>query len=314
MVEFIIPLEWRSILLLICLALVTIFVFFWGRIGSSLSHYIRTAELRRIARRSFLPDDELLFREPPPKEDCPICFLPMPHSGTGIGGVHAIFQSCCGKTVCSGCMAAVRDDVEDKRKMNKRCCPFCRVESATSSEEHIKRTKLRMKAGDADAFHMLGQQYAIGGSGLPMDKDKAFELWTKAAELGSLSAHYMISFTLLSEEKESTYLNKEDEQKAVQKSIHHCETAAIGGHEVARNNLGAMEATMGNMDRAMKHFMISARAGFDLPLTQIRKGYKAGHVTKDEYAKTLREYQLSVDEMKSEQRTKDAASRRRKRH
>jgi len=95
-----IPLGWQSILLLIFLAFVAIFIFFWRQSGSSLSHYIKTTEMRFIARRSDEPDDELLFREPPPKEDCPICFLPMPHSGVAIGGVNAIYQSCCGTTLC----------------------------------------------------------------------------------------------------------------------------------------------------------------------------------------------------------------------
>ena len=36
--------------------------------------------------------DEALFKEPPPREDCPICFQPLPLD-TG----HAIFKSCCGK-------------------------------------------------------------------------------------------------------------------------------------------------------------------------------------------------------------------------
>lgn len=60
----------------------------------------------------------------------------------------------------------------------------------------------------------------------------------------------------------------------------------------------------GNMDRAMKHFMIAARSGMDVSLKEVGEGYKAGHVTKDEYASTLRVYKDAVDEMKSEQRTK----------
>ena len=95
-----------------------------------------------------------------------------------------------------------------------------------------------------------------------------------------------------------------DEEQAIHKYIYHTAMAAIGGHEIARNNLGAMEATMCNMDRAMKHFMISARAGFSISLKQIGKGYKAGYITKDEYTSTLRAYQSSLEEMKSEQRTK----------
>ena len=57
----------------------------------------------------------------------------------------------------------------------------------------------------------------------------------------------------------------------------------------------------------MKHFMIAAKAGFDLSLKEVGEGYKRGHVTKDEYAQTLRAYKASQDEMKSEQRTKAAA-------
>ena len=37
------------------------------------------------------------------------------------------------------------------------------------------------------------------------------------------------------------------------------------------------------------------------------EGYKAGHVSKEDYAKTLRAYQQTRDEMKSAQRAKVAA-------
>ena len=60
------------------------------------------------------------------------------------------------------------------------------------------------------------------------------------------------------------------------------------------------------MNRATKHFMIAARAGFEESLKVIGQGYKHGLVTKDEYASTLRAYQVSVNEMKSEERTKAA--------
>jgi len=241
------------------------------------------------------PDDGLLFQDPPPKEDCPICFLPMPHSIVGIGGVDGIFHSCCGKRVCSGCMAAVQD---------KTCCLFCRKEAATSNEDHIKRTELRMKAGDAEAFNMLANQYATGGSGLSIDKDKAFELYNQATTLGSINAHYSIGCMYLSDEIVATYSSKKDEENALQMAFHHISIAAVGGHEVARNNLGAMEASVGNMDRAYKHFMMAARCGMDSSLKMVGKGYKDGHVTKGEYAATLRAYQDSINEMKSEQRTK----------
>ena len=45
-----------------------------------------------------------------------------------------------------------------------------------------------------------------------------------------------------------------------------------------------------------------ARAGSKLSLDMMKKGYTKGHVTKEEYANTLREYQKSQDEIKSEMR------------
>ena len=95
-------------------------------------------------------------------------------------------------------------------------------------------------------------------------------------------------------------------EKDIDKAMYHFKLAAIGGHEAARCNLGAIEECedICSMARAMKHFMIAARSGYDLALKAIGSGYKNGFVTKDEYTTTLRAYQDAVAEMKSVQRTK----------
>ena len=62
------------------------------------------------------------------------------------------------------------------------------------------------------------------------------------------------------------------------------------------------EGQAGDHNRAYKHYMIAASAGSKPSLDDIKEGYIAGYVTKDEYANTLRAYQKSVDEMKSEAR------------
>ena len=74
----------------------------------------------------------------------------------------------------------------------------------------------------------------------------------------------------------------------------------------ARHNLGVKEAYAGNMNRAMKHFMISAGAGWDESLKAVRQGYMDGHATKDDFEKALRAHKEAKDEMKSDQR--DAAA------
>ena len=87
--------------------------------------------------------DKALFKQPPRKEDCPICFLRLPSLSTGNS-----YMSCCGKTICTGCLyagAMVGDD---------QLCPFCRVPAPTS-EEVVKRVKTRMDVGDAEAIYDL---------------------------------------------------------------------------------------------------------------------------------------------------------------
>ena len=64
--------------------------------------------------------------------------------------------------------------------------------------------------------------------------------------------------------------------------------AAIVGLEMARHNLGTIEMSNGDINRAMKHFMIAAKSGLEKSLKMVGKGYKAGLVSKDEYTSTLR--------------------------
>ena len=69
-----------------------------------------------------ISDDEL-FKDPPPKEDCQICFLPMPNAQRDvICGAQPMYQPCCGKVICYGCMAT---SIEEMNEGNmKRWCPL----------------------------------------------------------------------------------------------------------------------------------------------------------------------------------------------
>ena len=88
------------------------------------------------------------------------------------------------------------------------------------------------------------------------------------------------------------------------KAKHHWQISAMMGSIDARYNLGCYERDNGNMDRAMKHFMIAAKYGDDASLQIITICYTAGQMSKEDFAKTLREHQASQDETRSEQRDK----------
>ena len=231
--------------------------------------------------------DEALFQQPPLGEDCPICFLTIPSLMTG-----SKYKSCCGKMICSGCIHAV-EMMDGEAK-----CPFCRVPTPESDEEVIGMIMKRVEMDDAKAIFNYGCYYYDGLCGLPQNYEKAFELWHRSGELGNVSAYYCIGYA---------YDRGVGVGHDMTKAKHYYELAAIGGDEYARYNLGWLEEDAGNMSRELKHLMIAAGCGHDLPLKKIRELYMNGHATKDDYAKALQSYQRYVDEIKSAQRDEAAA-------
>ncbi|KAL7534416.1 hypothetical protein ACHAXR_005857, partial [Thalassiosira sp. AJA248-18] len=230
--------------------------------------------------------DEALFKQPPPNEDCPICFLRLP-----LNRSDKQFKSCCGKIICIGC--AYADMIA--RRSAERMCPFCRAPLTTSHEGAVEMLRKGTEAGDFNAMRNLGYQF-YKGDGVPQDYKKALELWHQSAKLGCVESHCNIG---------TAYCNGKGVEKDKKKAKCHWELGAMGGDVIARYNIGIAEWNAGNMNRAMKHFMISAGFGHDLSLKDIQNGFSGGHVTKDEFEKTLRAHKESKDEMQSDHR--DAA-------
>ena len=110
-----------------------------------------------------------------------------------------------------------------------------------------------MEAGDAEAFFHMGSDYELGDRGLPQDHNKAMEMWNQGADLGHAGAHHSIA---------DAYLHGKGVEKDDKKAKPHLELDAMGGHEMARYSIGINEYNDGNMNRAMRHFMIAARAGY----------------------------------------------------
>ena len=158
-----------------------------------------------------------------------------------------------------------------------------------------------MEKGNARAFNQLAGYYDRGTYGMPQDWAKANELYLKAGELGCALAYFNLGVCY--EKGRGVGI---DEKKAK----HYYEHAAMNGDIDARHNLGCLEGRDGNYQRAYKHLTIAAMAGDKLSLDTIKEGYMAGHVTKEGYANTLRGYQQSQDEMKSEARDKALAIER----
>ena len=234
--------------------------------------------------------DEALFKEPPPPEECPICMLPPSLYTTHTG---MTFHSCCGKRICNGCEFAMVE-----REESDILCPFCRIPSPNSDNDSIRRLKKLMEKGNGRAFYILAGYYARGIWGLPQDRAQANELFLKAGELGCAEANYNLGI------RYTTGNGVEVDKK---KAMYYYELAAMNGHMKARHNLGCNELEAGNHQRAMKHLLLAAKAGHELSLNAVKGGYMNGVVTKEEYANTLRSYQQSQEETKSDARDKAQA-------
>eukprot|EP00985_Skeletonema_marinoi_P015989 scaffold8452_cov79-Skeletonema_marinoi.AAC.1 len=176
--------------------------------------------------------DEILFRQPEGSYlgDCPICCLPLP-----LDTNKYVKYFCCSKVVCNGCTYANMN-----RQMVERSaleCPFCRQLYATSEEEDHRQKKKRCEANDPFALREEGRTNFLDG-----DYERAFECFTKAAELGDMEAHCYLSL-----------MYREGEQgveKDRGKEAYHLEEAAIGGDPDARHSLGCNECENGRLDRA----------------------------------------------------------------
>ena len=246
----------------------------------------RTKHKKKCERRVAELHDEKLFKEVEPDE-CPICLLPLEIEGEQI----ETFQSCCGKSICNGCMY-----VMEKSEAGKILCPFCRTPPCSEKEE-ILRIKRLMEKGHADAHYFLGSLYENGFGGMPRNLANAIELWHKGAELGSAVACYNLG---------CAYGSGRGVERDEKKAKYYCELSAMYGDIQARHKLGILEFRAGNVDRGMKHLIIAARGGYNISLEIVREGFLNDAVTKDEYESTLRAHQKIQKEMKSDERDKAA--------
>ncbi|EJK60941.1 hypothetical protein THAOC_18637, partial [Thalassiosira oceanica] len=183
---------------------------------------------------------------------CPLCLLAIPFPLK----VHSSYNACCTKTICKGCYLAT------ERRALSDICSFCRTPISKTSEEALGRIQKRVAAKDPEAISELGVVHFYGALGLEKDATRAFNLWSEAAELGSITALFKISMA---------YYRGEGVAQDKAKAIRCWESAAMRGCAESRTMLGCVELENWNFDRAVRHFMISAKMGFKKALDGIKE-------------------------------------------
>ncbi|KAL9184911.1 hypothetical protein ACHAXT_002688 [Thalassiosira profunda] len=239
--------------------------------------------------------DEVLFREPE-REECPLCFLPMPEEQL------TSYQDCCGQVVCDGCTFGMTvATLERKGDVEGDACPFCREPVCCPDGERLERLKRWMKMGDGKAFRRMAFAYANGTYGLPTSQTKALEMHLRAGELGCAAGYHSAA---------NAYFYGQGVEVDEEKGVLYWELAAMGGFAAARGMLGGIEAALGDTERAMRHCMIGVKSGSQNSLEVVKKLYMNGQVAKEEYAMALRAYQTHREETRSETREGYASAMR----
>ena len=167
-------------------------------------------------------------------------------------------------------------------------CPFCRKITPETDEENKKLFIERAELNDPIALGNLGSFNFDG-----VDHESALQYLSVAAELGDVNSIFNLSLK---------YSNGEgvEEDRAKERAL--LEKAAIAGHTSARYNLGFIETYDGRFHRAVKHWKISATLGHEMSTKALKNCYKAGYISKEDFAATLRANQAAVDATKSPQR------------
>ncbi|EJK51517.1 hypothetical protein THAOC_29302 [Thalassiosira oceanica] len=210
---------------------------------------------------------------------CPICTLPIPLPM----GEHSTVNACCMKRICDGCHYAAQ-----LRGMFD--CAFCRAAIPDNDADALAMIEARVAKKDPVAITFLGLKYFYGDLGLQKDVRRAFELFTDAAEHGSIESLFSLG---------NVYRLGEGVQKDMAKAVELYEKAAMHGHVESRHNLGYNEVEKGNYNRAVRHLLISAKMGHKNSLEIVKKFLMAGLATKAQYAEALKGYQDAVEETKS---------------
>ena len=233
--------------------------------------------------------EEILLKQPEGSYmgDCPICCLPISFDQLD-KPTESSMMMCCSKSICNGC--ATKNLLREVELRLAPSCPFCREPTPSSEEECNELLMKRVAMNDPVAMCQKGwRQFQKG------ECSSAFGYFTKAAELGDANAHYGLA---------SMYYEGKGVEEDKGKYIYHFEEAAIGGHPMARYNLGLLESKNSNMERAVKHWTIAAALGYDAAIKALMGVFKSGLMEKDVLAAALRAHKAAVDAMKSPQREK----------
>ena len=248
-----------------------------------------------IASAGRRTDDPLKEWIPPSRDECPICFIPLP-----IDDKSTCYRPCCGMIVCKGCIAdqiqmLIRDSGDEMQEEMMKAlnqCMFCRTNMYGKREElNRAAAENNRPEGMLRVAELYLEPRILGTVARYKDKQEGLKWLKRATVLGCGKAAEKIGDILLEDENEKEayfYFNKAAELGRVQSFV----------------KLGNIDLNRGEVTLAMDNYRKAAICGFKGPgLVQVlKRGFMDKYITKEEYFSTLYKHYKANDEMNSESR------------
>ena len=230
----------------------------------------------------------------PPRDECPICMRVFPLSPR-----LQNYHNCCGKAICAGCdfehqIRSQKEQADAGQTPKPPTCAFCRIAVPQSDEEVLARLIKRVERKDPQAMCNVSFEYRFGGHGLPVDQAKCIDLLRQSADLGYPPAQDQLGFHYQNGEM-GLEQNGEEATK-------YWEKAAEGGHVIARQSLGSTDFKNGDHIAAMRHWRLSASAGFRNSMEALIACFERGLLHHTDLSEITQAFYLARDEMRSKNR------------
>ena len=174
-------------------------------------------------------------------------------------------------------------------------CAFCPTPSPTDDIELVKRYMDRVNKDDVKAIIEMADIYFFGHHGVPKNGTKALQLFHRAADLhvGDAKACHRLGIIF-------TYGALGC--KSTSEDLKYLQLAAKKGYVGARNELGRIELSAGNLDAACMHWCSAAKKGSKYALKKLRKLSDMNKLDKATFENILHEHVIAHDEMRSDER------------
>lgn len=236
--------------------------------------------------------DVELFGPPEEREECPICFVPMP-----LDIDECTLLPCCGKLVCDACFMAAGVAT------SKFTCAFCRSKPAMEWDATNQQLRSRIESGDAWAMYALGNSYSSGDEGVQMNHIAAMKLWLQAADSGHIEALCSIA----NKHFQDGFEVKITEDQALKVATAAAKNGSLEGHHL----VGGLECKVNDdFDKALKHFVRAATGGYVPSFKTLRNMRDKGGLPRDVFDDIEEQHKEALTRGRSEER--DAANKIRK--